>query len=178
MESLHTPNCIRTLSGQYIDPFNPEPDKILLEDIAHALANIPRFGGHLQDFYSVARHSLHCFSLAPEEHKLAALLHDASEAYLLDIPTPIKARITGYKEAEDNLMAVIAEKFGFEYPLNPIIKEIDKMVLEIEWDVLMLQKSSKHQLDDTLYRELLQGMHPCTAASQFRIAFNYLQKIK
>ena len=142
-ENLYTPNCIRTVSGIYINVFEPKPEMICIEDIAHALSYQCRFGGHLPKFYSVAEHSLNCSYLIEDSNlKLAALLHDASEAYLLDIPRPIKSGLTNYKEIEDSLMKVIAEKFGFEYPLHSKIKEIDEIMLQTEWDILMLKKES------------------------------------
>lgn len=129
-------NTIRTNSGLFINVFDTDPDTISIEDIAHALSMIPRFGGHLNRFYSVAQHSVLCFNLAivyGPEHGLAALLHDASEAYLLDMPTPIKIGLPDYKATEYKLMEVIANKFGFEFPLNPVIKKVDAEALEIEY---------------------------------------------
>ncbi len=131
-------NCIRTNSGLFIDVFNPTPEMICIEDIAHALAGIPRFAGHLNKYYSVAQHSIHCAERATPKNKLVALLHDASEAYMLDMPTPIKARLPEYKECEHNLMVVIAKKFGFVYPYNdPEIKVIDTIMVHLEWDALV-----------------------------------------
>jgi len=137
-DPLYTFRSIRTVSGKYIDVFEPKEDDILIEDIAHALSNQCRFGGHLLWYYSVAQHSWQCSKLADQENKLAALMHDASEAYLLDIPSPIKRQLANYKELEDNLMKIIAKKFGFQYPFHPQIKEIDKYMLELEWERLML----------------------------------------
>lgn len=140
-ENLYTPNCIRTVSGIYINVFEPTPEMICIEDIAHSLSYQCRFGGHLPKFYSVAQHSLNCsFLIENDQYKLAALLHDASEAYLLDIPRPIKQGLSNYKDIENGLMNVIAQKFGFEYPLHSKIKEVDEMMLQIEWDCLMLKK--------------------------------------
>lgn len=133
-DNLHAGDCIRTFTGLYMNVFEPTPDMIHIDDIAHALSNQPRFAGHLKNFYSVAEHSVLVSKLVPDEYKLQALLHDASEAYLLDIPSPIKRRLPEYKILEDNLMKVIAEKFQFEYPLNPIVKAADKTALEREWD--------------------------------------------
>lgn len=129
----NTAGRIRTYSGFYIDPLNPNPDAIQIRDIAHALTNQCRFAGHTHRRFSVAQHSIMVADAVPEEHKLAALLHDASEAYLLDIPTPVKAALSGYMEAEDRLMKVIADKFGFKWPLHISIKEADKKALEWEW---------------------------------------------
>lgn len=132
-------DCIRTNSGLFINVFEPTPDMITIEDIAHALSSQPRFGGHLNRHYSVAQHSIMCTNRAKSlKDKRAALMHDGSEAYLLDMPTPIKAKLSEYKMYEDALMRVIAEKFGFEYPLNPAIKEIDAFMLQHEWENLVL----------------------------------------
>jgi uncharacterized protein len=78
-ENLYEPDCIRTYTGLYINVFNPKPEMIEIEDIAHALSFQCRFGGHLPKFYSVAQHSLNCSYLVKEPAlKLTALLHDAS----------------------------------------------------------------------------------------------------
>lgn len=142
MENLYTKDCIRTYTGIYMNVFEPTMEMISIEDIAHALSHQCRFGGHLPKFYSVAQHSWLCETLIEPEHKLAALMHDASEAYLLDIPRPIKQRLSNYKEIEDGLMKMIAEKFQFEYPLHKRVKEIDKQMLQIEWDNLMLENKT------------------------------------
>ena len=142
-ENLYTSDCIRTVSGIYINVFDPTPEMICIEDIAHALSFQCRFGGHLPEFYSVAQHSANCCALVEPEHKLAALLHDASEAYLLDIPRPIKNRLGNYKLIENELMCVIADKYGFQWPLHEKVKEVDKRMLQIEWDCLMLRTENK-----------------------------------
>jgi hypothetical protein len=139
-ENLYTPNCIRTFTGIYMNVFEPTLDMICIEDIAHALSNQCRFGGHLPEFYSVAQHSLLCCGLAEEEYQLQALLHDASEAYLLDIPRPVKQGLSNYKEIENKLMLLIASKFGFQYPLDQQVKLIDEEMLKIEWHGLMLSR--------------------------------------
>ena len=139
-ENLYTPNCIRTFSGIYMNVFEPTIEMICIEDIAHALSHQCRFGGHLPDFYSVAQHCILMSERMHESHQLAALLHDASEAYLLDIPSPIKKGLINYKDLEDNLMNLIAKRFGFEYPLHEKVKEVDNFMLQWEWSTLMLNK--------------------------------------
>ncbi len=169
MENLYTKDCIRTRTGIYINVFEPHPDMITIEDIAHSLSHQCRFGGHLYEFYSVAQHSLSCFYVIEEkELKLAALLHDASEAYLLDIPRPIKLRLPDYKKIEDGLMRVIADKFGFEYPLHPKVKEIDETMLQYEWDAYMLDKVPD--------RDRIK--QPYEARADFLRMFRYCQQIK
>lgn len=140
-ENLYTPDCIRTYRGHYMNVFEPTIDMIDIEDIAHSLSMQPRFTGHLPIFYSVAQHCVMMTEKMHETHKLSALLHDASEAYLLDIASPIKKRIQGYKDIENGLMLVIAKEFGFEYPLHEKVKEVDEYMLQWEWNTLMLRKS-------------------------------------
>lgn len=139
IENLNTPDCIRTVTGLYVNVFEPKPEMICITDIAHALSQQCRFGGHLSSFYSVAEHSWYCSQLVKPKHQLAALLHDASEAYLLDIPSPIKRKLTNYAEIEDKLMRVIADKFGFKYPLHDDVHFADTMALTTEWHTLMLK---------------------------------------
>lgn len=139
-EDLYTKDCIRTFTGIYVNVFEPKPEMFSIDDIAHSLSMQCRFTGHLSDFYSVAQHCIAMSDMVHPSHQLAALLHDASEAYLLDIASPIKARIPGYKEIENNLMVVIAEKFGFKYPLHEKVKEVDSFMLAWEWERLMLHR--------------------------------------
>ena len=118
--------------------FDPDPTTIDINDIAHALANTCRFGGHTYKFYSVAQH---CCKVTErtffQRDKLAALLHDASEAYLCDLPRPIKQQLSHYRELEEKLMIVIAAKFDFEYPLPRDVDQNDVFVLRDEYSELM-----------------------------------------
>ena len=91
---------IQTFTGIGFDPINPDPKLIKIEDIAHALSNQCRFSGHARSFYSVAQHSAHCAEIACLASNAplarAMLLHDASEAYLLDMPRPLKKAFPQY----------------------------------------------------------------------------------
>lgn len=162
---LSAEGTIRTYSGLEINVFNPTPEMICIEDIAHALSNICRFGGHVNEFYSVAQHSIHVFELAEEEDKLLALLHDASEAYLYDMPTPIKKELPEYKKAEHKLMLVIAEKFGFDWPMNERIEIIDNKMLHWEFKQLMLKEPGA-----------IVCLNPIIAKHQFIKLFNLYHK--
>jgi hypothetical protein len=75
-----------TFSGLRFWPLDPEPEKILIADIAHALAHQCRFGGHASKFYSVSENSVHVSRRCAPEDALWGLLHDASEAYLVELP--------------------------------------------------------------------------------------------
>ena len=111
---------IRTHSGIYVNIKNPTEDMIDIEDIAHSLAHQCRFGGHLPKLYSVAQHSVLCANILIEQYDdpevaFVGLMHDGSEAYLIDMPTPIKDLLPEYKILENNFMKVIAKKFNFQF---------------------------------------------------------------
>lgn len=133
---------IRTFTGKWINVFDFKPKMVDIRDIAHALSFQCRFGGHLSQFYSVAQHSIWCTMRAKElklskREQVAALLHDASEAYIIDIPMPIKNKLKEYRPIEDKIMKVIAKRYDFNYPLSSKIKDIDREALQVEWDYLM-----------------------------------------
>lgn len=134
-------NEILLYSGVLFDPLNPSPQKINIEDIAHALAHIPRWTGHTRHFYSVAQHCIRCTRIAEVNgYKclLEVLLHDATEAYLLDMATPVKHRMPEYLKAEKKLYNTIDFVFGLETSFyKDQIKEIDKYCLEEEYYFLM-----------------------------------------
>lgn len=113
-------------SGIFFDVLNPRAEDIHIEDIAHALSNLCRFGGHSSEFYSVAEHSVICFFGVDEPFKKHALLHDASEAYLVDIPRPIKKILPEYQRIENNLQRVIFERFGLDANIPNEVHLIDR----------------------------------------------------
>lgn len=127
-----------TYNGVEFYPLDPNPDDILIEDIAQALSNNCRFCGHVKIHYSVAQHSVIVSQLCDPENALAGLLHDASEAYLSDITRPVKytQKMEGYREIEHNLERVIAQKFGLPFPMTKDIKRADDMALMSEGCVL------------------------------------------
>src|SRR3954454_14539943 len=130
---------LQTVSGRFVNPFEPDPEQLDIADIARALANVCRFGGHCRSFYSVAQHSVIVSELVEQrggdvEDVFAALMHDASEAYLGDMPHPIKHRSAlgaAFKEAEAHLEQVIAERFQIK-PGVPEIKRADRALLATE----------------------------------------------
>lgn len=139
---------IEVASGKLLDLANPSADTIELEDIAQALSQTARFGGHLKRFYSVAEHSIFVAQLVKArqgtpEQVLAALFHDAHEAYLGDLPTPLKTLIRDDSDVIDRaaraLDLAIATKFGFGFDsLNDsLIHDADLAALWHEASVLL-----------------------------------------
>lgn len=128
---------IETYSGVKFHFLDPQPDEICIADIAHSLAHQCRFSGHTRVFYSVAQHSIEVAKNSGEL-LLTGLLHDASEAYIHDIPSPVKPYLKSYKKMEDKIMRAIAKKFGLVYPLPQIVKDADAMCLKAEAKGLMM----------------------------------------
>jgi|JI10StandDraft_1071094.scaffolds.fasta_scaffold58571_5 hypothetical protein len=130
---------IRTFTGKLVYPMNLKPGDICIEDIAHGLSRVCRFAGHCAGFMSVAEHSVAVARIVmttDPDHALEALLHDGSEAYLGDLPRPIKhlPEMAPYREAEARAEAAIAEKFGLVHPLPQSVKDADRQRLFIEFE--------------------------------------------
>lgn len=122
-----------TISGTKFYPQDPRPEEVTIEDIATALSNMCRFGGHVNFFYSVAQHSVLC-SQVGVIWELEKLLHDASEAYLQDIVRPLKYApgMEAYREYETKLELVIAQRFDIIYPYPAGVKRADNILLFTE----------------------------------------------
>ena len=125
-------NWILTHTGKRFDLFEPDVDMIDPRDIAHSLAHLCRFNGHTREFYSVAQHSCLVADLVPTEHKLAALLHDATEAYLGDMTRPLKEWMPYYRGFEDVIWGRVCERFGLEIDLPASVRQADLIALATE----------------------------------------------
>jgi hypothetical protein len=140
---------IQTYTGRKFYPLTPRAADVCLEDIAHALANTCRFSGHCRQFYSVAQHSLLVVravrefpGVTPDDANRiapAALMHDAAEAYLVDMPRPIKhswfciqaipggARVCrDFKYMEHKIHAEICQRFAI-----PQAQDHDAAVIQV-----------------------------------------------
>lgn len=131
-------------TGRRMTVLAPQQNSIHILDIAHALSNLCRFGGHTDLFYSVAEHSIvvsYIMEELFERPDLAgvALMHDASEAYLTDMQRPVKVlpEFEIFKRVEEGLEAAIAEKFGIPHPLPTEVKRADNVALIAEVRRLM-----------------------------------------
>jgi len=139
---------ITTASGARVVLLDPHPSTLLIEDIAHALSNICRYTGHTGQFYSVAEHSvLASLHISDAKFALAALMHDASEAYLGDVSRPLKQLIgKKYSDLEKRFEARLAQKFRYEYPYPDEVKWVDLDLLETEYCQLMgMEEHPLHQ---------------------------------
>lgn len=129
---------VSTFLGNRFYLTRPHIDDVAIEDIAHGLAYQCRFNGQTNAFYSVAQHSLMVMDLVPPDHRFAALLHDAAEAYLGDMVKPLKNLFPEFSVIEARVMAIIGEKFSLDLThLALSIKQADLVALATEKRDLM-----------------------------------------
>jgi hypothetical protein len=153
---------------------SPHADEVFIEDIAAALSKICRYGGHCTRFYSVAEHSVLVSKVVPSEHALQGLLHDATEAYLVDIPRPIKAYLTNYKEIEALNWKAVAERFGVPYEFYQSVKEADNSVLLAEKQQVMLPSPEEWNVPGEAAHVFVMGWSPQVAEQLFLNRFREL----
>ena len=153
---------ITTYTGKHFDPTAPDASLFDVRDIAHALSLTCRGNGHVKTFFSVGQHCINCALEAelrgfPKRVVLACLLHDASEAYMSDVPRPFKQALPSYVEAEEKLLEMIYEKFLGD----ALSEEEQKLVKIID--------------DDLLYYDLkvLLGETPAGDAPNLKIELDY-----
>lgn len=125
---------IQTFTIKKFFPLNPKIEDIDIFDIAHALSMQCRFSGHVNNFYSVAEHCVHVSNICDPQFAKHALLHDASEAYLVDIPKPLKesGQFENYKEAEFVLQSMVYRKFNLSEIEPKEVKQADLQMLSTE----------------------------------------------
>ncbi len=145
-----------TASGRVLDYLRPRPQDIHIHDIAEALSKQCRFSGHTNVFYSVAQHSCLVHDLCPIDERPWALLHDAHEAYMGDLPTPLQAALHALGGGgpvvtiRRNLDNAIATAFGLQFPASEKtrseVRYWDLTALSTEREVLFPTKASRNSI--------------------------------
>ena len=175
MSDQRAGDWMQTATGRVFWPVDPRPEEVCIEDIAHALSLICRFGGHVRAFYSVAQHSVLVARAAPPEHRLRALLHDASEAYVVDVPRPLKPSLAGYKDIERRVTAAICARFGLPCETPPEVKRLDTAILADEAAQLMAAPPRPWSLPEPPLAITIDPWSPEQARSAFLRAFHALR---
>ncbi|MDE5966785.1 MAG: hypothetical protein K2G89_08125 [Lachnospiraceae bacterium] len=167
---------ITTYSGSHFFPTEPSPEDIHITDIAHALSLLCRGNGHVKTFFSVGQHCIHCALEAKargysERVIFACLLHDASEAYMSDVPSPFKKHLKEYQNWEDNLLSIIYEK----YLGSALTKQEQAQVKSVDEDMLyydlltLLQEPQNHEAP-VMYSEFSYEVLPFETVEQRYLA--------
>jgi len=177
-----TPKFIQTSSGKKFYPFKPDSKEIDINDIAQALSLQCRYSGHTRwngkmKHYSVAQHSLYASYICP--YPLWALLHDATEVYSVDIPTPIKKRLPNFKAMEDKIERSISIKFKLPWPRPAEVKEADIETFNIEWALLMQNdKRTKGYKDGMKNKKFLEILEYSMEETRLAFLARYEELIK
>lgn len=182
---------IQTYTGRQFYPLAPKPADVDTRDVAHALALVCRFTGHVRRFYSVAEHSVRVSFLAEQlaqqnGHDAGTalhiarrgLLHDASEAYLCDVASPLKRSpgFEAYRDAEREVQKAILAACGMaphaDEPAE--VKFADLLMLSTEKaELLGPEPAPWGELPAPLPRQNL-GWDPVFAEGQFLFRFRDL----
>lgn len=179
MTKNQTKSCITTLSGNWFDILKPEDYEYDIKEIGHSLSNLCRYTGHTNEFYSVAEHSVLVSRIVPEPLALCGLLHDASEAFLGDVSSPLKKLLPEYKRIEDNVQKAIAKHFSLPYPYPHEIHEADKRMYWQE-----RQTVANNGIRDGLWHQNLRatrkveavGMSPTMAYRMFMQRYKEIER--
>lgn len=179
---------IVTSVGRRFWPLDPRPEDVCIYDIAHHLSNICRFTGAVRKLYSVAQHSVHVSQLC-QQHPLIALLHDASEAYLADVASPVKQshEMAAYREAEIRLTRCIFTRFNIPVqvraPVNGSsalipydVKLIDETMRIYEGQAFMPKRKDAFWSTSLMCPFKLTAWSPARAEAVFLRRFNELYK--
>ncbi len=138
--------CIEVFSGEKFHLLSPWDSVVDVVDIAHSLSQLCRFAGHTSQFYSVAEHSVRVSDIVPQEQKMAALFHDAAEAYIGDISRPLKLVLAGswLGIIEDRIRAEICVQLHIFPMADTRVKWADNVLLYTEGRDLMNNSSQWH----------------------------------
>ena len=167
---------IKTYTRKWINLVDPKIDQIDIVDIAHALSNICRFTGHTDHFYPVAAHAMRVAELVDGQFKFIALLHDAQEAYISDINSPLKHidAMAGYRLIEQRMYNAIADKFGIPYELPEPVIDADHLAL---WEEIADPELSGIRTKWTHTLGIGFNRRPDEVERAFMRAFNELKEI-
>jgi uncharacterized protein len=167
---------INTYTGRKFHPLNPNISDVCIEDIAHALSMQCRFTGHCSEFYSVAQHSVLVSYLCDTEDQLHGLLHDASEAYICDLSSPLKrsGAFENYKMYEKKIQDAVFSKYGLSIVEPASVKKADMLIFATEARWLLKDIHPKWKIDVKSLPMKIEPLNPKEAKQLFLDRFNEL----
>lgn len=165
---------ILTTRGVLFNLLKPEGYPYRITEIAHALSNLCRYTGHTQRFYSVAQHSVLVSHQVPREHALAALLHDAAEAYVGDVAAPLKHQLPGYQAIEQRIQAGLLTTFGLPSVLPACVHTADRILLATEARDLLPPHDGYWHQDQAPLPHRIKPLSPAAARRAFLCRFREL----
>jgi 5'-deoxynucleotidase YfbR-like HD superfamily hydrolase len=188
----HRGDWMQTWTGRRFYPASPEAADVDIRDIAHSLGMLCRYAGHVDRFYSVAEHCVKMSQAIDPEHALEALLHDATEAYVVDVPRPLKVQLPDYQAIERKVQLAVWDAFGLPVVVVPIqtssrvverrdpvesavVKMFDTRILLDERAALMSATREAWGVDS--YEPLgveIEGWHPARAGAEYLARFHEL----
>ncbi len=151
---------IETYTGRKVYPLSIQPVNVCIEDIAHSLSLTCRYSGHCCDFYSVAQHSILVWHMARRRAAsgntlLAALLHDAAEAYTGDIARPIKRYYKMLTETDKMVEGVVLRALGVKSGADwELIKHLDNVAIRVEAKNLMVNTEDWASLPECTFDDV------------------------
>lgn len=161
----------------FFDLLSPEGFDFRIETVAHALSHLCRYTGHVNRFYSVAEHSVMVSLLVPHHLALEGLLHDASEAFLGDVSSPLKALLPDYKAIEYRVEQALATHFGLEFPYPQQIKDADKRAyLQERQEIAPCRDTLWHTEYRAARKTKAVGLTPEEAARLFMVRYEEVSR--
>lgn len=168
-----TKSCISIVGGQFFDLLSPSTSEYDIYSIAIPLSNLCRYTGHVTKFYSVAEHSVLVSKIVPPKYALEGLLHDASEAFVGDVSSPLKKLLPVYKDIEDEVQKDIAKRFSLVYPFPEEIHKADKQLYWSERKIIAPAVDTLWHKEFRASRKVEpQGWSPSIARKKFISRFN------
>ena len=165
---------MQTASGLAYYPCEPRWSDVRIGDIAASLSKLCRFAGHCASFYSVAEHSVLVSHVVPREYALQGLLHDATEAYCVDVPRPLKRSLPEYQRIEHLNWLAVAKAFGLPEELHESVHEADNAVLLAERDALFTAGPAAWSLPGKPAKVRIACWRPTRAEAEFLQRFEEL----
>lgn len=167
---------IQTYTGRAVYPLDVRVSDIDIVDVAHALSMLCRYGGHSRFFYSVAEHCVLLSHAVPKHLAYAALLHDAAEAYLVDVPRPIKGALGGYREIEADIMVSVCAAMGVSQMHLVDVEPYDRRILSDEMPQVMAPPPKPWKDMGEKLGVQITGLDPATAKGAFLKRFYELRR--